>query len=191
MMYRTMVYGFPEAVLAPGEERTLTVDIKGLFRAEKLVMVATMKEIRGHFRIKRSRLPLLNRDDVISFSRIRKWSNGKIVKYLPGKTVVAYQSKSGGFIREYLPSSVVYKHTDALSYIQLKQLFVGKEPQMAGGVAARFFGANSFGNAIPAPSTEVGVTLVLKNEGDVQVRVRATMLGMGLSVDTGVNGSIR
>lgn len=180
---RHWMYGFPEAVLEPGEEQTVKVDVDGVFRVEKLSIATFMKEIRGHFRIKRSRLPLLNRDDVVGYSRIHKWSNGKTFKYRPGKTVIEYTGAATGkrFTREYLPSSVLYIHTDASEYVTLLQMWCDKEPMMpmcGDGASALFFGAGVIGNGVHMPATDTFIALRLKNRGDVQVHVHAAVFGI-------------
>lgn len=178
---RHMQYGFPEAVLDSGAEHTIKVDVQNLFRPEKLIMVGHMAEIRGHFNIKRSRLPLLNRDDVVSYSRIYKCRRGRIVWFRRGRTTVEYSGPGKNFTRTYLPSSVEYIHTDPLEYIILRQMFCGTEAQMPaiGGASALFFGVGVLGNGMRAASTESSVSLVLQNKGDIQVRVRAAIFGVG------------
>lgn len=46
-MRRSMQYGFPEMTIEPGEERSASVEVKGIFRGEKLTMVAFMKPAGG------------------------------------------------------------------------------------------------------------------------------------------------
>ena len=182
---RTYQYGFPPAVLEPGTEATISVELGGkLFRAQKLVMAGQMDVIRGCFKIKYSRLPLLDRDEVtFAATRIRRWSNGKTAVYKPVKTTVTYRGKNKSFTREYLPSNVIYIPTDPLEYITLLQFSCGKEcqmPETEDGASALFFTADVLGNGLLCSSTDASLTMQLKNVGDVQVRVHALVFGYGL-----------
>jgi hypothetical protein len=184
---RSYSYGFPEAVLDAGKEEAVKVDLHGVFRPQKLVMFGSMDVIRGSFRIKRSRLPELDRDDVIASStRVYRGRRGKKVWFRKGKTTIEFQGNDKvlrRFTRTYLPSSVEYLDLDPLSYIALKQLFCGTEAAMAnfeGGISGQMFGADQLGNSLPLPTTSSSVTLLLKNHGDIQVRVRASIFGIGL-----------
>ena len=179
---RSMQYGFTPTAIEPGDECKLKVDLRGWFRPSKLMMYGAMKEIRGHYKVKRSRLPLLNRDDVVAYSRVYRCRRGKKVWFRKGRTTVEYRGADRSFVRTYLPSSVVYEDTDPLSYIHLLDLICGSSPQMAGaGVAAEWFGAGNqrsprYGNGLSLPSTNASVTLLLKNVGDVQVRVNVSFV---------------
>lgn len=178
-MYRSMVYSFPEAVLDPGEEQAIKVDLHDAFKARRLIFTGTMHEIRGWFQIRHTRRPPLNRDDTYGYSTLRRWSNGRVTKLLPGKTVIQYQGQHGMFEREYRPENVRYIEQDPLSYIRLMQVQCGKENGMPsnGGVSTLFFSSTSFGNGMMLPTATVSMTLQLKNDGDVQVSVRASALG--------------
>jgi hypothetical protein len=187
VMYRSVSYGFPEAAIEPGEERTAKIEAKGVFRAQRLFMHGTMDDVRGAFWIKRSRLPRLDRKCiVVAYSKVtpRRYGKKKVIRFTKGKTVVQYADADRRFTREYLPSSVVYEPVDPLSYIRLRNVFINTEPQMpayGGDVAAQLFGQHSgLVNGLPfAPATAPTITLVLKNEGDIQVRVRAALFGWG------------
>jgi len=182
-MMRSYSYGFPEAVLDAEEERVVKVDLQGVFRPQKLMMHGRMDVIRGSFRVKRSRLPLLDREDVIlSYSKVYKCRRGKKVWFRKGRTTIAYNGNKR-FIRTYLPSSVEYRHIDPLDYVSLKQLFCGTEaamPNFGDGALASMFGVDRVGNSLPLPTVSTSISLVLKNHGDIQVRVRASILGIGL-----------
>jgi len=178
---RTAQYAFPPAVLEPGEEKTVTVDLTGAFRASKLLLMAWWAVIRGRYRIKRSRLPLLNRDNVIAYSEIKRRAS-KRARSVPGRTWVEFYSDDGRLVfrRSYLPSSVLYIPTEAAECVYLRNILLGQEKQMpdAGGVLAEFFGPNVIGNGLYMPTVEkVPVSLVFKNVSDVQIHVYASMLG--------------
>lgn len=178
---RYVQYGFPDLDLAPGATELVKVDLKGLFRLEKLAMYGTMREIRGHYWIKRSRLPRLDREEVArTYSTIRKYRRGKTIRFLPGRTTVEYQGKPA-FVRTYLPSSVVYEPVDPLSYIRLLNVFCNREPQMArigDGVSALFYASGMLGNVL-LDVANVSVSLLLKNAGDVRVHLRSAVIGVG------------
>lgn len=183
LVMRHVVYGAPEVVLEPGEERAVRVDLGGrLFRPEKLMMVGLMDEIRGRYKIKRSRLPLLDRKNVVAYSTIKRRASRRS-RSVPGRTIVEYFGVRGDklFTRSYLPSSVEYIHTDPLEYIVLRQMWCGDKTQMpaVGGASALFFRPTVLGNSLYADSTEVSVSLLLKNIGDIQVRVSASIFGLG------------
>lgn len=178
---RHVQYGFPVAVVEPGGTAEVKVELTGALRATRLLLLGKMAPIRGHYKLKYSRLPLLDRDNVESFTRVRRWSNGKVTKFLPGKTVIAYKNEIGGFVREYLPSSVVYKDVDPLEYIVLTQMFCGREPAMpptGEDASALFFGSSRFDSGSCFPTAELSMTLCFRNDGDVQVRVFASVMGM-------------
>lgn len=170
------IFGFPDAALAPGERRTLKVDVDKPFRGERLIMVGKMDEIRGHFKIRHTRLPLLNRENVIAYSNVTK------VKPKRRTTVEYREGTTGNFVRTYLPETVVYVHTDPLSYIRLENVRCGHVPQMpsfgGGGVAAQVFGAGVIGNGFAMPTTYTTVEVVLYNEGDIEVKVFSSIAGM-------------
>lgn len=161
--------------LPPGEERTSKVSIRGVFRGERFQMFGHMDEVRGHFKIKRSRLPLLNRENVIAYSNVTRVKSKR-------RTTVEYREHAqGNFVRSYLPENVVYVHTDPLSYIQLKQLFVGKEPILPtddSGVPAVVFGDGSLDNGVCLPSCSTVFSLHLENHGDITVQVYASVFGV-------------
>lgn len=179
-----MQYAFPEAALEPGEERKLSVDVTSIFRGQKITMIGFMKPIRGHFKIKRTLLPNLDRDDVVAYTRVYKYRRGEKIWFRPGKTVVEFSGFHNG-VRAYLPTSVMYIHTDPLEYIRLRNVHIGALPQMPSfgeGCSALFFGSGVLGNGLCMDTAEdMSVSLLLKNEGDVQVRVRAMILGTGLA----------
>jgi hypothetical protein len=165
-MMRSMVYIFPEVVLEPDEERKISIEPRGWFSARRLFIGAFMREIRGHFKIKRSRLPLLNLDDVITFSEY-------------GRTMIVWLGDEArdGFVREYLPSSVVFIRKRAEDYIMLRNVIVGTRPQMFCESSAVLFG-NDGGISSNWDTTSNGtLSLVLHNIGDVQVRVHAAVSG--------------
>ncbi len=186
-MMRSYSYGFPEAVLDAGKEEVVKVDLHGVFKPQKLFMHGRMDVIRGSFRIKRSRLPLLDREDVVSsHSRVYKCRRGRKRWFRKGRTTIEYQNNGGdlkSFVRTYLPSSVEYRNTDPLDYVSLKQLYCGNEatmPNFGDGALATMFGVDRIGNSLPLPTALTSISLVLKNHGDIQVRVRASMFGYGL-----------
>lgn len=176
-MNRYVQYGFPSAPIEPGEQCAVKVEPKNVFRGQKLVMVGYMVEIRGHFKLKYSRLPLLNRENVIAYSNVTRIKAKR-------RTTVEYRDDiKNSFVRSYLPSSVEYKHVDPLSYIDLLNIFIGNEhqiPASGGGIVAQCFGAEVFGNALPLRTANEGmtVTLSLKNHGDIRVEVMAAILGI-------------
>jgi hypothetical protein len=183
--YASHMYGFPEAVLEPGAEQNVSVSLSGPFHPSKIIMTGFMKEIRGSFRIKRTRLPDLDRDDVISsHTRVYRGRRGKKIWFRKGRTTIEFRGNEKvlhGFTRTYLPSSIVYEHTDPLSYIALMQLKCDNEATLRDtghGVVAQFFGTNQLGNALPMSTANASIVMLLKNHGDVQVKVRATIMGM-------------
>ena len=174
-----MNYGFPDVTLAPGESQMVKIDIKGVFRAEKLFMAGFMNEIRGHFKLKYSRLPLLNRENVIAYSNVTRVNSKR-------RTTVEYrEGAKGNFVRSYLPSSVEYIHVEPLSYISLKNIFVGNRNQMPTGndLPAQVFAPESLGNGLLLETSHHGMGLALSLEnkwGDIPVKVYATMYGTGM-----------
>jgi len=187
MMFRRVQYGFPEAVMEPDQEVSVKVDLNGPFRAERLFTYAMWNVIRGSFKLKRSRLPLINREEVeYAATRVYRGRRGNKRWFRPGKTTVRVcaTNEHKAFEREYLPSSVIYIPTEPLHFIVLRQLFVGTAAQLANVVSAGFFavggfGNQRFGNQLSLPTESVSIVLVLKNIGDVQIKVRAMMLGAG------------
>jgi len=183
MMFRHVQYGFPEAVMEPDQEVSVKVDLHGPFRAERLFTYATWNVIRGSFKLKRSRLPLINREEVeYAATRVYRGRRGNKRWFRPGKTTVRVRATNEhkAFEREYLPSSVIYIPTEPLHFVILRQLFMGTAAQLANGVSAGFFAAGvAFGNYLSLPTESVSIVLVLKNVGDVQIKVRAMMLGAG------------
>lgn len=181
-MMRSVSYGFPEVVIDPGTERLVKIDLHEPFRAQKLMMVGLWDVVRGHFVLKRSRLGRLDREDVVcSSTRVYKGRRGKRRWFRAGKTTVEFRgdSKRKAFVREYLPSSVIYVPTEPLHFVELRNLFVGTEAQMFGGASAEWFGPAVLGNGLILPTAEQSMSLLLQNIGDVQIRVRAMVLGVG------------
>lgn len=92
MRYQQIQYGFPELVLGPGQSDAIKMDVRNPFRPEKIMMVGFMDAIRGNFKIKRSNLPLLNRDHVVcAYSRVykrNKYLNHTVVEYDDGQKTV-------------------------------------------------------------------------------------------------------
>lgn len=183
---RHVMYGFPETEIPPGEGCTSEIVVKDLFRAERLLMVGQMDEIRGTFWIKRSRLPLLDRRNVVvAYSKVvpRRYGKKKQIGFAKGKTVVEYADATLRFKREYQPSSVVYSPTDPLSYIRLRNLYIGKMRQVGVdcGLPAVMFGANvgSRGMYLPMDTAAPNgvITIVLHNDGDIPVRVLGSIAG--------------
>lgn len=169
-------YSFPEVLLAPGEEKSVRVELSRPFRASKLHMIGFMEEIRGHFKIRYSRLPPLNRENVIAYSNVTRIKSKR-------RTTVEYrEGAKGNFVRSYRPENVVYVHTDALSYVVLRQIRCGKFPAMPGNadVPSRFFGAEAvFGNGIPMPTAHGEISVDLWNkDGDIPVKVYAAVFGI-------------
>ena len=179
--YVHVQYGFQPLTLEPGAEEKVSVDLGGRpFRAQKLVMAGFMDAIRGSYTIKRSRYSGVDRDDVVCVSsRVCRWRNARGRGFYPGKVSIEFKD---GRVREYLQSSVEYVPVDPLEYIVLRNMFCGREPMMPanGDVTALYFGASCLGNGIPAPTTDQSVTLLLKNVGDVRVKVSAMLFGIGL-----------
>ena len=177
---RSFVYSFPEVTLKPGEIGNSQIELKGPFRANKLVFSASMKEIRGQYRIKYSRLPLLDREVVASSeSRILKWSNGKVTKYRRGKTTVRFFLGDRYIVRDYRPENVLYIPTEPLEYIQLRNVFCGVENGLAPGPGISPALLNA-GWAPHLPTATHTMTVALENVGDVVIRVRASVLGYAL-----------
>lgn len=177
-MIQPISYSFPLLTLEPGTEQKSTVTLNGPFRPEKLFMGGQMGVIRGHFKIKRSRLPLLDRDDVFAYSLARKTPERR-------RVVVAFTHPKTGIRveRSYLPSNVVYLHTDPLSYIDLLQLKLGATSTMSSeiGVAATLFGAESFGIGFRMPTDDTSMEITLRNHGDVPIKVFAQVIGVDFS----------
>lgn len=171
---RTAVFNFPEAHIAPNSVAHIKVDVDKPFRAERLIMSATMAEIRGHFKIRHTRLPLLNRENVIAYSNVTR------VKSKRRTTVEYREHATGNFVRSYLPENVVYVPTDPLSYIYVEQVHCGHVPVMpsvGGGVTAQFFGAGVLGNGFRLPVTDMTIRVVLRNESDILVHVWSSIAG--------------
>lgn len=172
-MFRTAQYGFPVAALEPGEEREISVEIDKPFRAERVVMVGQMDEIRGHFKIRHTRY-FLNRENVIAYSNVTRYKSRR-------RTTVEYrEGATGNFVRSYLPETVVYVHTDPLSYITLDQIKCDEVPAMPsgnGGANAMFFSPENLGFGFSMPPSNVSITITITNHGDIQVRVAVMVLG--------------
>lgn len=199
--HRHVHYGFPMVALAPGEARTVEVELRGTFRPHKLLLVGQMDVIRGHYKIKRARLPPLDRDDVVAYSTItrrahwRKTASGwaRVQRSIPGRTVIEYRGVDRSapdeiafipksFTRHYLPSSVEYIAVDPLSYVYLLNVDCDAKPQMPAigrGASALFFGTYNIGNSVPLETAKSSVSLTLENVGDVVVRVYASVIGIG------------
>lgn len=169
-----MQYGFPPTLLDPGQEQSVEISCE-LFRAQKLVMTGWMDDVRGRFKIRYSRLPFLDRESVIAYSNVTKNKTRR-------RTTVEYRdTAANSFVRSYLPSSVVYVPTDPLSYITLDQINIGKIRAMSAttcGVPAAFFGSDVLGNALLLPTAREKMRFMLKNRGDIQVCVYATVFGV-------------
>ncbi len=144
-MLRDTCYAFPETTLDAGKGSEVVVDLKNPFRASKLCMVGHMDEVRGHFKIRHSRLPLLNRENVIAYSNVTR------IKAKRRTTVEYREHDKGNFVRSYLPENVRYVHTDPLSYINLLQLKVGAMPALppSSHLPAVAFGNGALGNGLP------------------------------------------
>ncbi len=170
---------FPIAVIGPGEDAEMSVPLTSPFRPQRLYMQGDMAEVRGFFKLKHTRLPLLNRENVIAYSTITRYPKDR-------RTTVEYREGStGNFVRSYLPKNVVYKHVDPLSYITLVDLSFDKRSafptpgggSFGGGVSAEYFGPSSHGNGLPLPTGNVSINIKLKHTGDIPVKVCATMFG--------------
>jgi hypothetical protein len=170
---------FEEVALGPGQKREVRAQCTDAFRPQRLVLIGEIREIRGFFRIKRSRLPSLDRDQVIAYSNVTRAPSRR-------RTTVEYrEGVTGNFVRQYRPESVVYEHVDPLSYVGLTDILVGTAPQMPSlgeGVSAARFSTGCFGNGLPLSTVADGmwVSLCFANRGDVEVRVNASLLGRGL-----------
>ena len=176
----TIILSFNPVVLKPGQERLLRARPLTPFKPQRLVMYAEMSEIRGYFRIKRSRLPRLNRENVIAYSNVTRAKSKR-------RTTVEYrEGEAGNFVRQYRPESVVYEHVDALSYLRLINLWVGKShamPKTPTGIAAEFFGTGQLGVGTPFPTSErySAIKLRIRNTGDIKVRLNASLFGYGMA----------
>lgn len=180
-LLRSLSYNFPIVSLEPGEEKYAKIELTDTFRATRFFFSATMREIRGSYAIRRTRLPQLDREDVVGYSTLRRWSNGKSTRLLPGRTVIEYRGwDAKPFTRSYQPSSVCYIPVDATQYVMLMQVFCGREPAMpttTDGTSAVFF--SSIGADVHIPATSSSMMIRLKNIGDVQVHVHAAVFGIG------------
>lgn len=181
---RDVRYSFPQALIDPGDESCVSVDLGGKpTRLQKLVMLAEWDVIRGFYRIKRSRLPPIDVDDAVAHARIHRWGNGRQVGYRPGKVTLAYAGPGRHFVREYLPSSVAYIPVDPAERVVLAQIYCGREPVLhadTSGIPVSCFGASVLDNGILAPTTRQALSLRLRNLADVQIRVRALAFGAEL-----------
>jgi hypothetical protein len=168
--YRTS-YGFPDVTLDPGQSVTVHVVTKSYFRIDRLFMHGFMDDVRGTFKIKHTRLPLLNRENVIAYSNVTRHKGKR-------RTTVEYREfPTGNFVRRYRPENVVYKHTDPMSYVMLGDVSVGhvpKNPPAGGGVLAEVFGT---GLRFPTAEKEMKVYLTLTSCCDIQVNVSASVFG--------------
>lgn len=173
---RSMLVRFPEVVLPSGETRTVKALLHNAMRPQKLVLIGIMDEIRGHFWIKRSRLPRLNRESVIAYSNVTRVPSRR-------RTTIEHRDRAdNSFVRSYLPSSVVYEHVDPLSYVSLTQLTCDKAPQMPanpGGVSATLFTSSTLGNGLALSRVRKRIELVFDNHGDIEVRVFSSIFGYG------------
>ena len=184
---------FPEAVLDPGRTVWVSVDLDGKpVRLQKLIMIAEWDAIRGLYRIKRSKLPLLDAADTLAYTRLRRWSNGEKFGYRADKTVVAYAGQGRHFVREYLPASVVYVPVDPARHVMLTQLLCGQTSAlnaMCSGIPVSCFAPAVLDNGIYAPTTNQSLSLCLKNFADVQIRVRVLGFGVGLAQERSFTNS--
>lgn len=178
-----VIYSFPEAVLDAGAECVVEVNPAGAFRAQKLMMVGLMAEIRGFFEIKRARLPPLDHEDVIAYTAISRHGRGKTLAYRRGRTTIEYRGPDRSFVRTYLPSSVEHIPVDPLSYVSLVQIMCDGVKSMPENiyVPTVMFGAGRFGNSLSMPTSKSSFRMRLRNHGDIQVCVFATIFGVELS----------
>lgn len=174
MTYQTI--GFPLADVAPDALREVAADVQCPFRPQRLVLAGFMDVIRGVFWIKRSRLPRLNRDDVIAYSTRSRYPKRR-------RTVVEYHEAGvRKFVRKYQPASVVYLHTDPLSYVTVMKVDfdeVPALPSVEAGVAASVFRGAALGAGVYFPTSRTQIRLTFANRGDVPVRVAAVFHGVG------------
>ncbi len=172
---RQVSYVFPAVDLIPGKTQETQIVPEGVLRVQRVAVAGFMDEIRGHYWIRRSRLPRLDRQFVTAHST---WSRVRARR----RTIVEYRGPDRSFTRTYLPSSVEYGHVDPLSYVALVNVFIGdrREPQMPprnNGCSATFFGMNCLGVGVPMSSGN-RVMLLLRNDGDIQVHVHAFVFGV-------------
>lgn len=175
---RSVQYYFSEAILDGGLEGEVAVELSGSVQPQRLMLVGYMAEIRGHFKIKRSRLPLLDREDVIAYSTVAR-------RRAKRRTTVEYRGISGKhFVRAYLPESVVYIPLDPLSYVTLDRVLLDESPAMpplAVGAPATIFGPTIVGMGVTWSSCSRIIKRALRNHGDVRVRVFACIFGVSLA----------
>ena len=170
-------YSFPKLSIEPGEVCESEISVDKPFKANKLVMSGFMNEIRGNFKIKHTKRPLLDRNFVTAYSRISRYKSKQ-------RTYVKFDDGVSSFEKSYLPKNVVYLRTDALDYIQLDQLYFGDEntspamPFSWDGVPANYFGDERLGVGMSFPTTETKVKIFLRNIGNIRVDVYAMLMGM-------------
>lgn len=177
--YRQVFFGFPGGIIEPGKTEKFRVTVGGVFRANKLILCAIMDVIRGHFRLKR--LPKnrqwLNRDNVIAYSTLSRSPKKR-------RTIIEYREHAiGNFVRSYLPSSVQYKHVDALRYLRLNNIFVDTHPQTgANALPALLFSAEARYNDVRMETAPDGtsIAIVIENQGDIPIQVSGGFLGVAI-----------
>lgn len=78
-----------------------------------------------------------------------------------------------------MPSSVVYKHIEPLSYITLNHIGCDDTPALATNsrVSAEFFKQDTFGAGAYLPTSRRGMSMVLENVADISVKVYAVVFG--------------
>lgn len=170
-----VTYGFPAAAIEPGGVFETQVNLNGMFCGSRLALAGFMQEIRGHFRIRHTKLRL-NRETVIAYSNVTRNKKKR-------RTTVEYrENATGNFVRQYLPENVVYVSTDPLSYVTLDQFLCGKTNALSNvpttqGVPVQHFNEAAFGTGIPLPTSDTCIKLAFKNHGDIRVRVFAAIMG--------------
>lgn len=179
-MDRSYLYAFPVMELQPGKTGVLEVNVEGRYQPRKLMFTGSMEAVRGHFRIKRTRRGLLDRESTWGATRIYRQRRGKRIWFRPGRTTLEF---ANGTVRSYLPSSVDYLPVDPLEYVRVLQVWSGKRPQLVPGaevLATIFSGANNYPYNDFMDVTDSTISLLLKNTEDVPVKVRVVILGTSL-----------
>lgn len=170
---RGMQYNFDPIVLLPGESRTQKLASGCVFKLERLLVQAHMDAIRGHFRIRYSRLPLLDRENVIAYSNVTPSPSKR-------RTTVEYREHAtGNFVRSYRPDNVIYVDTQASSYIVLKQLFVEENKMMptgGPGITASMFDVGVLAGPLPV-SPGLNLKLEWQNTADIPIELWVTVFG--------------
>jgi hypothetical protein len=178
---KSVMYGFPVAVIDPGQDCPVTIDVASGFRGRKLLLNGQWDVVRGYYKIKRSRLPLLDRERVNAFTEVSRGRRGTKRWFKRGRTTVMFlgDGETRWFVRSYLPENVIYVPSEPLHLIMLKQIFLGTDAQMAMAASGAFFGAEMLGNGLLMPTTTNAqkMSLLLSNIGDVQIKVYASVMG--------------